>query len=775
MRATDKSPRRMRASDAATSAAQPPASSPPRHNATRLYETLVQLVPDALVVTDATGCIRLVNHQAEELFGYTPGELQGQSVELLIPEGLQAAQPQHDTPSSTAHSLRPVSAELPFIGRRRDGSEFPILVSLTPVADAVGAPFVISSIRDISEMVRLQTAWVSAEAARAEAEAARAQAEVASRELQQLQAVTDSALAHLTLEDLLCELLARLHTMLAVDDVAILLLEEDGRHLLLRAAHGSTATEVGRLRIPLGQGITGRIAETRSCMVVDDLASVELAYPAIREVYHSALGVPMLVEDRLVGVVCANSTTPRHFTEVEGHLLQKAADRMALAIDRAQLYQSEQQARDQLAERVAELEAVMEAVPDAMTVYDTAGHIRLANAAHQKQTARFLLPTVPGQTIRQQYQHVGGAYAASGAMLEEAEWPQTRALRGEVLTGAKAAEVSVRTPQDELATFSVTGAPLRDADGRITGAVTVNRDITEQKRLAQEQEETRARELALEDTARHMDEFLATASHDLRTPLTVVRSRLQMALRRLTRLHGSAATPPEVLPETDIEALHASVLAANQSADRLIRLVALLFDVARARSGTLELQLAPCDLAALVREQVVTQRIAAPDRTIDLVLPNTQFVRVRADADRLGQVLTNYLSNALKYSPANQPVTVQLEILETQAVVSVTDYGPGLPVEEQSHIWEWFHRVPGIEVKYESGESSGSLGLGLHICKQLVELHPDGRVGVESVVGQGSTFWFRLPLAHTTPLAALQPADPTCADAGLESERASGE
>jgi signal transduction histidine kinase len=244
-----------------------------------------------------------------------------------------------------------------------------------------------------------------------------------------------------------------------------------------------------------------------------------------------------------------------------------------------------------------------------------------------------------------------------------------------------------------------------------------------------------------------MDEFLATASHDLRTPLTVVKSRVQIALRRLTRLREGTSAPLEALPETDLEALYASLLAANQSADKLTRLVAVLFDVARARSGTLELELDPCDLAALVREQVAAHQMVALDRTIEMVLPDTQFAWVQADPDRLSQVMSNYLSNALKYSSADQPVTVRLEVLENQAVVSVTDHGPGMPPEEQSRIWELFHRVPGIELRYESGDSAGSLGLGLHICKQVVELHPGGSVGVESVVGEGSTFWFRLPLA----------------------------
>jgi signal transduction histidine kinase len=89
----------------------------------------------------------------------------------------------------------------------------------------------------------------------------------------------------------------------------------------------------------------------------------------------------------------------------------------------------------------------------------------------------------------------------------------------------------------------------------------------------------------------------------------------------------------------------------------------------------------------------------------------------------------------------------RLEVVENQAVVSVVDHGPGLLPEEQIRIWEVFHRVPGIEAQGGSGELSGSLGLGLHICKQLIELHPGGSVGVQSTVGEGSDFWFRLPLA----------------------------
>jgi signal transduction histidine kinase len=239
-----------------------------------------------------------------------------------------------------------------------------------------------------------------------------------------------------------------------------------------------------------------------------------------------------------------------------------------------------------------------------------------------------------------------------------------------------------------------------------------------------------------------------------------------LAQRRLQRL-AAATTPTTPTAATAAAApsgdrpsgTYAEVLdaleRAGQAVDRLSRLVVRLFDVAQAQTGTLELQPVACDLAALVHEQVAAQRLQATERAIHLDLPDqpagggdqpvTTTVPVVADGDRIGQVLTNYLTNALKYAPADQPVVVSLAVRagERQARVAVRDAGPGLPPEEQARVWEPFHRAPGVAAQ---GAAKESLGLGLYICKQIVEAH-GGQVGVESEVGKGSTFWFSLPLA----------------------------
>lgn len=306
-------------------------------------------------------------------------------------------------------------------------------------------------------------------------------------------------------------------------------------------------------------------------------------------------------------------------------------------------------------------------------------------------------------------------------------------------------EYRLRRADGEYRLVLDNGVPRFAADGAFEGYVGSAIDVTEREQLKHERAQAEAREQAEHEAARQLDEFFVMAAHDIRTPLTVLTGYVEMSRIRAQRL--VVALPAQ----DDRYALPASAMMqaldeADAGGERLLSLVTVLFDVARARAGRLTLTLAPCDLAAVVRGEVAAQQAAAPSRTIELALPeHPVMVMVVADADRLRQVLTNYLTNALKYSPDEQSIAVRLEVTGGHAVVSVRDHGPGLPLEEQRRVWELYHRAPGVKVRGSSGAASGGLGLGLHICKRLVELHRGGQVGVESVVGEGSTFWFRLP------------------------------
>ncbi len=267
--------------------------------------------------------------------------------------------------------------------------------------------------------------------------------------------------------------------------------------------------------------------------------------------------------------------------------------------------------------------------------------------------------------------------------------------------------------------------------------------VIEREHLLRQREEAYASAFALREANRQMDTFLGIASHELNTPLTALKLHHQMIQRRLQQWENQAI-PAEELPGF-LATLNQQHVRAQAQIMRLSRLVSELLDASRIQVGHLQLHLQPTNLVALVRDSVEEQRQASPDRSIRLLLSEKPEVIVSADADRLSQVVTNYLTNALKYSSETHPVEIGITSEADQARVWVHDQGPGLTPAQQAHLWERFQRVPGIEVR--SGSGIG-LGLGLYICKNIIEEH-HGQVGVQSAPGEGSTFWFTVPLASS--------------------------
>ncbi len=250
----------------------------------------------------------------------------------------------------------------------------------------------------------------------------------------------------------------------------------------------------------------------------------------------------------------------------------------------------------------------------------------------------------------------------------------------------------------------------------------------------------RARRTA-QAAVRRMDDFLGVASHELRTPMTVLKASIQFARRLVQRSLRQAMPEGDDTRNQMVEVL-TLLDRAEMQLDRQNRLIGDLVDASRIQTNQFILRPHPCDLAAVVREAVEAQQIVQPARVIRLGLPDHLPVPVLADADRLGQVVTHFLTNALKYSEDHLPVEVELLVRDGYARVSVADHGPGISKAEQEHIWDVFHRASGVEVR--SGSSVG-LGLGLYISRKIME-RLGGQIGVQSVPGQGATFWFALPL-----------------------------
>jgi signal transduction histidine kinase len=232
----------------------------------------------------------------------------------------------------------------------------------------------------------------------------------------------------------------------------------------------------------------------------------------------------------------------------------------------------------------------------------------------------------------------------------------------------------------------------------------------------------------LEQANQLKDQFLSMASHELKTPITSIRGQAQVALRRIAK--QQEASP-------DISTAYAALEKINQQTHRLNDLVGDLLDLSSIQSGKIPLQIGQCDLAQICGAVVEEQRLLS-GRTITLEVP-AKPVAIKGDTDRLSQVVTNLVSNALKYSPEETPVFVRLSQDEGSFIIAIEDSGPGIPAEEQEHIFEPFYRA-----SHARQTSKNGMGLGLAICKDIVERH-GGLIWCDSYPDKGSTFYVRLP------------------------------
>jgi signal transduction histidine kinase len=227
--------------------------------------------------------------------------------------------------------------------------------------------------------------------------------------------------------------------------------------------------------------------------------------------------------------------------------------------------------------------------------------------------------------------------------------------------------------------------------------------------------------------------------------LTSVKGNIQLAQRRLKNLLQIAelSHPEERRIVNDVQLLLERAVHQTGIQNRLIN---DLLDVSRIDAHKLELSLAPHDLRAIVHDAVENLHSMIPSRQLLFECAAFTPVFVMVDIDRIGQVIANYVTNAFKYSEPSEPIVVGLTVEGTEAKVWVRDLGPGLIAEEQEKIWHRFYQVPNDQT---SICQKVGLGLGLYLCQTLIERH-NGNVGVESQPGQGSTFWFTLPVLKET-------------------------
>lgn len=257
--------------------------------------------------------------------------------------------------------------------------------------------------------------------------------------------------------------------------------------------------------------------------------------------------------------------------------------------------------------------------------------------------------------------------------------------------------------------------------------------------------ETQDRESILQETKQLIDEFLKLASHELRTPLTSVLGNIQLAQRRLQTLKSQVAEQSESLSK-QVEQVQNSLESASLGAFQQKRMIEDIIDDTEIQAHTLKISRQSYDLIKLVRETVAAQQRQFPERIIHLdIQTKRKDLPVLIDKDRIRRVVSIYLLNALNYSPIDRPITARLTARGDTARFSVHDEGPGIAPEDQKRLWKRFYRAKGLTIQHELDLS---LGLDLYLCREFIKRH-HGRVGLQSEIHHGATFWLTLPIAQS--------------------------
>ncbi|AYL96461.1 PAS domain-containing sensor histidine kinase [Mucilaginibacter celer] len=232
-------------------------------------------------------------------------------------------------------------------------------------------------------------------------------------------------------------------------------------------------------------------------------------------------------------------------------------------------------------------------------------------------------------------------------------------------------------------------------------------DITEFKRLQQQK-----------------DDFISVASHELKTPMTSIKASMQL-LDRLIKVDPTSDKIPQFIDR------------GNSSLNKMLQLVDGLLNVSKISAGQLALQKTYFSAASMINECCDHIRLAG---THTLVLEGDTGLELHADRDRIEQVIVNFVNNAVKYAPDSHNIIINLGKANDMAKISVQDFGRGISPEYLPHLFERYYRVDSSGIQYSG------LGLGLYISAEIIKRH-GGKMGVESEVGKGSTFWFTIPLA----------------------------
>ena len=421
-------------------------------------------------------------------------------------------------------------------------------------------------------------------------------------------------------------------------------------------------------------------------------------------------GAPLRnTQQEVIGVLCLFDTKSRKFTEAErsSFLLFGAEIENQLQLQLSlQLLRAKHQEH---LRRLELFEGIMRAASNiAVVSTDVDGVIRLFNAEAERmlgyQADELLGLQTPLLFHRPEE-------LKPALRIDAVPEPYTEASKflSDIAQQNQIRELTYTRKNGSTFPVSLSVAETRSEEGELSGFVSIAQDRTEQKAIE-----------------RLKDDFISLVSHELRTPLTSILGSLGLVCGGVVG----------VIPQGSLDLLN----IAHANGKRLLRLINDILDLNKLAAGKIEFDFKPCSLGAVVQRAIEANAAYAAQHRTSFALIANDAALVRADADRLLQVMANLLSNAAKFSPPEPPIEVSVLSVGRFARVYVKDHGPGIPVEFQPFLFERFQQA-----HTDDARQRGGTGLGLNISKLIVEQH-DGRIGFETGHQRGTTFFFELPL-----------------------------
>ncbi len=498
-------------------------------------------------------------------------------------------------------------------------------------------------------------------------------------------------------------LVQRIAMILQAEKIAIMFYDRETSELIgIPPAYGVDEEHLKIFRVRATQGVSGKVFRDGEPLIFHDAQSDTRTQEDPFGLLHvlNGITVPLVIEKRdeenrvvernTIGVLHAfNKRHGEDFNDEDVRLLERMARNVGSIIANLQLYREVVEEREELLQTFESLTA-------GLLLVSPEGRLSQINAS-----ARAIFGL--------------GSETVGTAIHESIHHDDLHALIAEAIKGAEGAKKEIHVVIAGAAdrVYEAQAANVRSEDGKDVGVVVILNDITEMKNID-----------------KMKSNFVAMASHELRTPLTAIKGFSS------TLLEG---VDDDIYNKDDQREFLGIVVS---ECDRLRRLIDDLLNTARIESGqSLKPDYSRFDVLPMLEKAVAVQQQASVRHKVGLKIHNKLPESIIGDQDKFDQILTNLLNNAIKYSPNGGDVTVHAKSEGENVLFGVQDQGMGIPKDHQQRVFERFHRVDN-----EDNRKIYGTGLGLFLVKHLVEEVHLGHIWVDSEVGVGSTFWFRVPI-----------------------------